>query len=341
MSHSPSAPMFIAIVAVAALALLAPAALQSQSKSSFAYDTALYNKMEWREIGPFRGGRSIAVAGHPAQPNTFYFGATGGGVWKTEDGGNTWINVSDHFLKVGIVGALDVAPSDPNVIYAGTGEACIRGNTQPGEGLYRSLDAGRTWTFAGLKEAQTISKVRVHPKDENIVFVAAFGHVFGRNKDRGVYRSKDGGKSWQKVLYKDDKTGAVDLVIDPNNHRVVYAAMWEAYRNPWSMSSGGPGSGLWKSTDGGDTWTDITKNEGMPKGPIGKIGVTASAAQPRPPLGGGRGRRRRPLQVGRRREDLDARERRPEDPPAGVVLLARLRRHEEPRAGLPAERRVL
>ena len=268
-------------ILVLALALLLPAtALYAQSESAFTYDTSLYNKMEWREIGPFRGGRSIAVAGHTAQPNTFYFGATGGGVWKTDDGGNTWINITDGFLKVGIVGALDVAPSDPNVIYAGTGEACIRGNTQPGEGIYKSLDAGKTWTFAGLKEAQTISKVRVHPKDENIVFVAAFGHVFGSNKDRGVYRSKDGGKSWQKILYKDDKTGAVDLVFDPNNHRILYAAMWEAYRNPWSMSSGGAGSGLWKSTDGGDTWKDITKNEGMPKGPIGKIGVTASAAKP-------------------------------------------------------------
>ena len=195
--------LFTIAVRIPVLALtlfIAAAALYPQSPSSFTYDTSLYNKMEWREIGPFRGGRSIAVAGHAAQPNTFYFGATGGGVWKTEDGGNTWINVSDGFLKVGIVGALDVAPSDPNVLYAGTGEACIRGNTQPGEGIYRSLDAGKTWTFAGLKEAQTISKVRVHPKDENIVFVAAFGHVFGRNKDRGVYRSKDGGKVWQKLL---------------------------------------------------------------------------------------------------------------------------------------------
>jgi photosystem II stability/assembly factor-like uncharacterized protein len=269
----------LTLLALAALTLFASAGLHAQSKSGFPYDTTLYNKMEWREIGPFRGGRSIAVAGHAARPNTFYFGATGGGIWKTEDGGNTWINVSDGFLKVGIVGALDVAPTDPNVVYAGTGEACIRGNVMPGEGIYRSLDAGKSWTFAGLKEAQTISKVRIDPRDENIVYAAAFGHVFGQNKDRGVYRSKDGGKSWQKVLYKDDKTGAVDLVIDPNNHRVVYAAMWEAYRNPWSMSSGGPGSGLWKSTDGGDTWTDITRNEGLPKGPIGRIGVTASAAK--------------------------------------------------------------
>ncbi len=273
-------PLPARTVAVFLCLIAAGQALPAQTKGPFTYDTTLYNKMEWREIGPFRGGRSVAVAGHASQPNTFYFGATGGGVWKTEDGGESWINVSDGSLKVGIVGALDVAPSDPNVVYAGTGEACIRGNTQPGEGIYRSLDAGKTWSFAGLKEAQTISKVRIHPRDENIVFVAAFGHVFGANRERGVYRSKDGGKSWQKVLYKDDRTGAVDLVIDPNNHRVVYAAMWEAYRNPWSMSSGGPGSGLWKSTDGGDTWKEITANDGMPKGPIGKIGITASAAKP-------------------------------------------------------------
>ncbi|HLB00334.1 MAG TPA: glycosyl hydrolase, partial [Bacteroidota bacterium] len=252
----------------------------AQSKSGFLYDTTLYNKMEWREIGPFRGGRSVAVAGHAGQPKTFYFGATGGGIWKTEDGGESWVCVSDGFLKIGAVGALDVAGSDPNVIYAGTGEGCIRGNVQPGEGVYKSTDAGKSWTFSGLKEAQTISKVRVDPRDENVVFAAAFGHVFGSNRDRGVYRSTDGGKTWKKVLYKNEKTGAIDLVIDPANPRIVYAALWEAYRNPWSLSSGGPGSGLWKSTDGGDTWTDLTMNDGMPKGPIGKIGVTASGARP-------------------------------------------------------------
>jgi photosystem II stability/assembly factor-like uncharacterized protein len=261
------------------VALLTPLSDLS-AQPNFVYDTTLYNKMEWREIGPFRGGRSVGVAGHAAQPKTFYFGATGGGIWKTEDGGETWVCVSDGFLKVGAVGALDVAPSDPNVIYAGTGEGCIRGNVQPGEGVYKSTDAGKTWTFSGLKEAQTISKVRVDPRDENVVFAAAFGHVFGTNRERGVYRSKDGGQSWKKVLYKNEKTGAIDLVIDPANPRIIYAALWEAYRNPWSMSSGGPGSGLWKSTDGGDTWQDLTANEGMPKGPIGKIGVTASAAKP-------------------------------------------------------------
>jgi len=268
------------LTAAMALVLAAACPAWPQSSSGFTYDTTLYNKMEWREIGPFRGGRSVAVAGHTAQRDIYYFGATGGGVWKTVDGGESWVCVSDGFLKVGAVGALEVAPHDPNVIYAGTGEGCIRGNVQPGEGIYKSTDAGETWTFSGLKEAQTISKIRTDPRDENVVFAAAFGHVFGPNRDRGVYRSTDGGKNWKKVLYKNEKTGAIDLVIDPANPRIIYAALWEAYRNPWSMSSGGPGSGLWKSTDGGDTWTDLTTNEGMPKGPIGKIGVAASAAKP-------------------------------------------------------------
>ncbi|MBI4429083.1 MAG: glycosyl hydrolase [Ignavibacteriales bacterium] len=243
------------------------------------YDTSFYGAMQWREIGPFRGGRSIAVAGHKDQPHTYYFGATGGGIWKTLDGGNTWANVSDGFLKVGIVGALAVAESDPNVIYAGTGEACIRGNTMPGEGMYKSLDAGKTWKFISLGEAQTISEIAVHPKDAELVYAAAFGHVFGTNPQRGVYRSKDGGKTWQRLLYVNEKTGSVDVVLDPLNPRVIYASMWEAYRNPWSMSSGGPGSGLWKSTDGGDTWTDLSKNSGMPKTVLGKICVAASGAQ--------------------------------------------------------------
>jgi photosystem II stability/assembly factor-like uncharacterized protein len=235
--------------------------------------------MKWREIGPFRGGRSVAVAGHKDFPNTYYFGATGGGIWKTEDGGNSWLNVSDGFLKVGIVGALAIAESDPNVIYAGTGEACIRGNAMPGEGIYKSLDAGKTWKFLGLAEAQTISKIVVHPKDDNLVYVAAFGHVFGANKERGVYRSKDGGKTFEKILYKNDSTAAVDIVIDPNNARVIYASLWQANRNAWSMTSGGNGSGLWKTTDGGDSWEEISNNKSLPKGVKGKIGIAVSPAK--------------------------------------------------------------
>jgi len=265
---------------IALTALLSFLPLVARAGPGVPYDTTLYNKMAWREIGPFRAGRSVAVAGHKDQPMTYYFGATGGGIWKTVDAGNSWVNVSDGFLKLGIVGALAVAESDPNVIYAGTGEACIRGNAMPGEGIYKSVDAGKSWKFAGLKEAQTISKIVVHPKNDNLVYAAVFGHAFGPNPERGVYRSKDGGNSWEKILYKNDKTGAVDLEIDPANSRVLYAALWEAYRNPWSMSSGGPGSGLWKSNDGGDTWVELTKNDGLPKGLVGKIGITASPARP-------------------------------------------------------------
>ncbi|HTP12769.1 MAG TPA: glycosyl hydrolase, partial [Bacteroidota bacterium] len=241
-------------------------AIAKGGKSAMTVDTALYDKMEWREIGPFRGGRSIAVAGHKDQPSTYYFGATGGGIWKSTNGGDSWVNVSDGYLKLGIVGAIEVAPSNPNVIYAGTGESCIRGNAMPGEGMYKSYDAGKTWEFTGLGEAQTVSRIQVDPRDENLVYAAVFGHVFGQNPERGIYRSRDGGKTWQRILFKDNKTAGVDVVIDPNNARIIYAALWEASRSPWDLISGGPGSGLWKSTDAGDTWTDLSANKGMPKG---------------------------------------------------------------------------
>lgn len=269
-------PVRALLVALCCLAFIGQSSLSARGTSVFTYDTTLYGKMKWREVGPFRGGRSIAVAGHKDQPFTYYFGATGGGIWKTEDGGNTWINVSDGSLKIGIVGALAVAESDPNVIYAGTGESCIRGNAMPGEGLYKSDDAGKNWKFIGLRDAQTISKIRVHPKNEDLVYVAALGHVFGPNKERGVYRSKDGGQTWDRILFKNDSTGAVDLVLDPKNPRIIYVALWQAYRNPWSMSSGGAGSGLYKSTNGGDTWEELTHNEGLPKGVVGKIGIAVS-----------------------------------------------------------------
>ncbi|MBX7152948.1 glycosyl hydrolase [bacterium] len=235
--------------------------------------------MTWRSIGPYRGGRSVAVAGHPDQPYTYYFGGTGGGVWKSGDGGMTWLNISDGFFKTGSVGYIAVAESDPNVIYVGMGESAIRGNISYGDGVYKSVDAGKTWTHLGLQETHFIGRVAVHPKNADIVYVAALGHVFGPNKERGVYRSMDGGKTWKNVLFKDDKTGAIDIVLDPRNPRVVYASMWECYRNPWSMSSGGPGSSLYQSTDGGDTWTEITKNPGLPKGIVGKIGLSCSSVK--------------------------------------------------------------
>ena len=232
--------------------------------------------IRWRQIGPFRGGRVLAVAGVTSQPDVYYFGATGGGVFKTTDGGATWIPVSDGQFANGDVGAIAVAESDPNVVYAGMGEACIRGNASPGDGVYKSTDAGRTWKNVGLADTQAISRIRIHPTDPNIVYVSALGHPYGRNTERGVFRSKDGGATWEKILYRDDHSGAVDLVLDPHNPNVLIAAIWDVNRTPWGLTSGGPGSGLFKSTDAGDHWTEITRNPGLPPGVIGKIGVAVS-----------------------------------------------------------------
>ncbi|MFA9454801.1 MAG: WD40/YVTN/BNR-like repeat-containing protein, partial [Candidatus Aminicenantaceae bacterium] len=255
-------------------------AQQAKSKAATAqYDEALYKAMQWRSIGPYRGGRATAVTGIPDQPYTFYFGATGGGVWKSTDGGMNWNNISDGFFKTGSVGAVAVSEWDPNVIYVGMGEAPIRGNVSHGDGVYKSVDAGKTWTHIGLTNTRQISRIRVHPRDPDLVYVAALGHVFGISDERGVFRSKDGGATWEKVLFRSDKAGAIDLIMDPHNPRVLYAAIWEAWRTPYSLNSGGPDSGLFKSTDGGDNWTEITRNPGLPSGVIGKIGVTASPAQ--------------------------------------------------------------
>lgn len=243
-----------------------------------AYQESLMKDLAYRNIGPFRGGRSVAVAGHDDQPYTFYAGYTGGGVYKTTDGGNSWFNITDDYFKTGSVGAISVAPSDPNVIYVGMGETDIRGNMSAGDGMYRSTDAGKTWEYLGLGESQFIGDIEIHPGNPDVIWVAAMGQIFGTegNAERGVYKSTDGGKTWSKVLYKDEKTGAVDISVDPNNPRILFAAMWEAYRNPWQMSSGGEGSGLYRSKDGGETWTNISTNPGMPKGMLGKIGVSVS-----------------------------------------------------------------
>ncbi len=243
------------------------------------YDPSLYKEMKWRCIGPYRGGRVTAVAGIPSQPYTYYFGATGGGVWKTEDGGLNWKPVSDGFFKTGSVGAIAVSEWDPNIVYVGMGEVPMRGNVSHGDGMYKSNDAGKTWKQVGLSDTNQISRIRIHPQNPDIVYVAALGHVYGPNQERGVFRTKDGGKTWQKVLYRDNKTGAVDLVLDPSNPRIMYAALWEFFRTPYSLSSGGPGCGLFKSTDGGDTWNEISRNRGLPKGMLGKIGVAVSPAR--------------------------------------------------------------
>ncbi|HEX5505936.1 MAG TPA: glycosyl hydrolase, partial [Thermomicrobiales bacterium] len=242
-------------------------------------DPALLRSLEWRLIGPFRGGRVVAVAGDPVHEQVFYFGSTGGGVWKTTDGGVYWRNVSDGYFERASVGAIAVAESDPNVIYVGMGETTIRGNVSHGDGVYKSTDAGKTWQHCGLAATRNIAKVRVHPRNPDLVYVAALGHVHGPNPERGVYRSRDGGKTWELVLFRSDKAGASDLALDPNNPRVLYAAFWEAYRGPHEMISGGEGSGLFRSTDGGDTWVEISRHKGLPKGVLGKIGVVASPAR--------------------------------------------------------------
>jgi photosystem II stability/assembly factor-like uncharacterized protein len=236
-------------------------------------------KLEWRCIGPHRGGRVVAVAGDPVEQMTFYFGACAGGVWKTTDGGTTWDNVSDGFFNTAAVGALAVADADPNVIYAGMGETAIRGNVSHGDGVYRSTDGGATWQHCGLADTRAIARIRIHPRDPDIVYVAALGHVWGPNKERGVYRSTDGGKTWQQVLFRCERAGAIDLTMDPRNPRILYATLWEAQRYPHTLVSGGPDSSIYKSTDGGDTWTELTNNPGLPTGVKGKIGIAASPAK--------------------------------------------------------------
>jgi photosystem II stability/assembly factor-like uncharacterized protein len=243
-------------------------------------DTMIWKTFRWRSVGPDRGGRSLTVAGVKGQPKIGYFGATGGGLWKTTDGGDSWTPITDHQIMSASVGAVAVSESNPDIIFIGTGEACIRGDIQPGDGVYKSTDGGKTWTNVGFKNSDAIAKIRIHPTDPNIVFVADFGKYGADSEERGLFKSSDGGKTWRKVLYKDPKTGAVDISIDPHNPNVMYASLWEAYRKEYQMSSGGPGSGLYKSTDGGEHWTEITRNPGLPSGTDGKIGVAVSPADP-------------------------------------------------------------
>jgi photosystem II stability/assembly factor-like uncharacterized protein len=244
------------------------------------YDEALYGALEYRNLGPYRGGRSAAVTGVPGRPSTYYFGGAGGGVWKTTDGGQTWKNISDDFFG-GSIGAVAVSEWDPNVIYVGGGEVTVRGNVSHGYGMWKSEDAGKTWKHIGLDDARRIPRIRIHPRNPDLVYAAVLGHLFGPNEERGVYRSKDGGATWEKVLFVSDEVGAADLVMDPTNPRILYASTWRILRTPYSLESGGEGSGLWKSTDGGDTWEEVTgKDNGLPRGTLGIIGVTISPANP-------------------------------------------------------------
>ncbi len=265
----------LALTFLLSLALLSPIHSQRRKKENDqnTYPEELYKRLEYRLIGPFRGGRSAAVTGVSGKPNLFYFGATGGGVWKTEDGGRSWENISDGYFG-GSVGAITVAPSDHNVLYVGGGEITVRGNVSSGYGIWKSEDAGKTWYFSGLPNSRHVPRIAVHPRDHNIVYAAVLGNIYRPTKDRGVYKSTDGGETWKKVLFANEQAGAVDLILDPNNPRIIYASTWRVQRAPHSLSSGGEGSALWKSTDSGETWEEISTKGGFPEGTLGIIGVT-------------------------------------------------------------------
>lgn len=235
-----------------------------------------FEGMKYRNIGPARGGRSTAVAGIPSRPNTFFMGTTGGGVWRTDDGGNTWNNITDGFLTVGSIGSIRVALSDPNVMFVGTGSADPRGNVSTGKGIFKSSDGGKSWTCVGLERGGQIGKIEIHPQNPDVVFAAVLGNVFAPNKERGVYRTRDGGKNWENVLHVNERTGAMDVVMDPNNPRILYAALWQVQRKPWTLIDGGPDGGVWQSKDGGDTWKKL--EGGLPSGVLGKIGLAVSPA---------------------------------------------------------------
>ncbi|MBT8488150.1 MAG: glycosyl hydrolase [Gemmatimonadetes bacterium] len=273
-----AAASLAAVVLHAALAQ--PAPLEAQARSVDAVlDSVLLADYQWRNIGPDRGGRSIAVSGVVGQPEVGYFGATGGGLWKTTDGGENWFPVTDFQISSASVGAVAVSETNPDLVFIGTGESCIRGNILPGDGVYRSRDAGQTWQHVGFDESHAISKIRIHPTNPDVIYVASFGKYSAPSEERGVFRSTDGGDTWERVLHRNDETGAVDLVLDRNDPDVLYAALWEAFRKEYTASSGGPGSGMFKSTDGGDSWTEMTRNSGMPQeGVVGRIGLAVSSA---------------------------------------------------------------
>jgi photosystem II stability/assembly factor-like uncharacterized protein len=290
----PSAALPAVAAAILLAALPAPAAAQRDSAAAVsprpgeaplastqpAEDSITLAALRWRNIGPDRGGRSQAAAGSARRPLEYWFGATGGGLWKTTDGGTTWKPMTDRALASSSVGAVAVCEANPDVVYVGMGETELRGNIMQGDGVYRSADGGKTWTHVGLQNTQAISRIRIHPSDCDRAWVAALGHPYAPNPERGVYRTTDGGRSWRRTLFRDERSGAVDLVLTPGRPDTMFAALWEVGRTPWSLSSGGAGSGLFRSTDGGATWAEISRNTGLPGGTLGKIGVAVSGASP-------------------------------------------------------------
>ncbi|HTU70144.1 MAG TPA: hypothetical protein VMF11_07455 [Candidatus Baltobacteraceae bacterium] len=267
-----------ALIAATLVMMVLPAAASPVNPSA----QTLMSAMHWRSVGPGIGGRVVAVDGVPGSPDTFYFGGVDGGVWRSTDYGLVWTNLTDGKLNASnSIGAIAVAPSDPRIIYIGTGESDIRGDVVTGDGVFKSTDAGETWRYAGLVRTHTIGKIVVDPHNSSVVYAVSMGHVFKSNPDRGVFKSTDGGATWKKVLFVNDKTGAIDLVMDPHDANVLYAAMWQAYRTPWTLQDGGPGSGLYKTIDGGAHWTNLSRTPGFPKGLLGRIGVTVAASDPR------------------------------------------------------------
>jgi photosystem II stability/assembly factor-like uncharacterized protein len=275
--HRTAAQLLLVPTLALAGSLGAPDLTGTQA-SAQTVDTALLADLDYRMVGPYRGGRTTAVTGVPGWPHTFLTGYTGGGVWRSDDAGHSWDPITDGYLTAGAVGAVAVAPSDPNVIYTGTGSTCIRGNISVGRGVWRSTDAGESWEFVGLGESGAIGSIVVHPHDPDQVLLAALGHPFGKNPERGIFRSRDGGESWEKVLFLNDSTGASELVMHPTNPRILYAGMWRAERKPWTLVSGAPEGGVYRSTDGGSSWEKLT--EGLPEGLIGKVGLAVSPADP-------------------------------------------------------------
>src|SRR6185437_11005964 len=267
-SHS-SRCVLVASSAVLSLVLLTAAAATVPAGQ-------LTGALHWRSVGPYLGGRVTSLAGVPAEPSLFYMATAGGGVWETKDYGHNWKNISDKYFQTGSVGAIAIAPSNPRIIYAGTGDPAIRNTFLTGDGMYKSTDAGKSWSRIGLENTEVISCIIVDPNDPDVVYVAAMGHVWAPNPERGVFKTTDGGKSWKKVLYVNEDTGAITLAMDPKNPRVLYAAMWQAYRRHWTFSSGGPGSGIYKTLDGGSHWNNISRNPGLPRGVFGKVGLAVA-----------------------------------------------------------------